>query len=183
MCGILCFLNPCEKDVYDNLLKGLLELQNRGKDSCGIFSANKPYYWSVFKRFGTIRNIMKTTTLCEKLLTYKRSKVFLIQTRYITSQQKKYTKDIYDKLNKMIETSQTDNECFQSFYKESQPLTRNISEKPLCMIHNGNIKIINKFIHQEIGIMSNLSEYKTDSSLLLNFIEYYIKKKYRYLLF
>ena len=81
----------------------------------------------------------------------------------------------------MIENSQTSNKSFQDFYSVTQPLVRNISGKPLCMIHNGNIKIINKFIQQtndgfsDFYNISCTSDYKTDSSLL-DFIEINIKK-------
>lgn len=177
MCGILCFLNPRNKNLHKSLIKSLHELQNRGKDSCGVFSLNNNNDWKLLKRFGTISNILSTTSLSDQLLNRQTNNVFLIQTRYITSQQKKYTQDIYNTLNTLIENSETDDYNFQSFYKESQPLIRNIHNKPLCMIHNGNIKIINKFIQQTLNYDINVSDYKTDTSLLLDYIEHYIKKK------
>lgn len=176
MCGILCFINPRQKSLYQTIISGLEEIQNRGKDSCGIFCANSPEDWRVFKRFGTISNILQNTTLSSRLRNMEKSRVFLVQTRYITSQQKKYTRDIYDKLNQMIETENTNNMDFQSFYRETQPLVRKIDSKPLCIIHNGNIKIINKFIVETIPEFIGVSDYKTDTSLLTDFIESYLKK-------
>ena len=67
MCGILCFINPQNKNFYYSLLNGLHELQNRGKDSCGIFSTTKLEEWKLLKRFGTIPNILATTSLSTKL--------------------------------------------------------------------------------------------------------------------
>ena len=176
MCGILCFINPREKSLYQTIISGLEEIQNRGKDSCGIFCANSSEDWRVFKRFGTISAILQNTSLSNQLRDMEKSRVFLVQTRYITSQQKKYTRDIYDKLNKMIETENTDNMDFQSFYRETQPLIRKVTGKPLCIIHNGNIKIINKFIAETIPSFIGVSDYKTDTSLLTDFIEFYLKK-------
>ena len=49
MCGILCYLNPQNKNLHENVLKGLVELQNRGKDSCGVFTANNPMIGNFIK--------------------------------------------------------------------------------------------------------------------------------------
>ena len=62
MCGILFLFNPNNKDIVDMLQKCMLGIQNRGRDSCGIFRYEDNYDWSVTKRYGTIEKILKTTT-------------------------------------------------------------------------------------------------------------------------
>ena len=76
MCGILCFINPREKSLYKTIISGLEEIQNRGKDSCGVFCANSPQQWRVFKRFGTISAILQNTSLPNQLRAVDKSRIF-----------------------------------------------------------------------------------------------------------
>ena len=177
MCGILLFYNPLNKDIYDSILKILIEIQNSGKDSCGIYQYNNNNDWDLIKRYGTIKEILNNTNLKNKI---RRNNIInIIQTNFFTNYSNcSFTKSKYLEWNNLLDNEEKNNfsTILNYVYLETQPLISYINKKPLCIVHDGNINIAKKFatiynIDKDINL--------NDTQIILEFIKKFLEKGYK----
>lgn len=177
MCGILFFYNPEREVINDLIVNGLKSISNRGRDSCGMYCYNtqQPLDEIIVKRYGTVKNALNNTKFIRDSTECNYNYMFnLIQTRYITSNQKSITREQYiefneklDKLSYVVESSGDIHEEIKNIYNETPPLVKDLNGKTLSIIHNGNIKVAQKF--KEAYNLTN-PKINTDTEIIMEFI-------------
>jgi amidophosphoribosyltransferase len=177
MCGILAFYNSKNMDLYQKLFDALVILQNRGRDSLGIYLYNDEYNNKMLKRFGKIKSIFDYNFI--KQLGNVNHKFVFAHNRYITYKQNNYNEDDYKKWNAtlndpIIQTKRKieiiNNGSGINIYNDTQPIVKEYNNKPVVLLHNGNIKIASK-LKTIIDYDNNVS----DSDVLLQYIIYLLE--------
>jgi len=174
MCGILFFYNIDKQKLYDDIISGLNEIKNRGRDSCGILFYQDNKNNKLIKRFGKLSLILNKK-INDIINDYSQCKVIMCHNRYITHNNSKDSQSEFTKWNEVLNNNKSIlDKNLKNMYDQTHPIYINKKENKLYLVHNGNVKIANK-LKEKLSIDNIISD--TDTGIISEYIYKYLNIK------